>query len=646
MARWQKIALLVVVLGALVAAGRFVVLPRLSGGSGDAVAVEETTFVTIGRGTLKSTVSASGSIVYPEQVNLGFPVAADLREILVAVGDEVAVGAPLAAIDDTDLRIAVQEREADLRTAELNYEKLAEPARTEDVRTKELAVADAETRLAELLDGPTQTDVNDAETAVLSAQVAYDRAVTALEALRNPTASDVSAARNEVKSAEAALAAAQENLDALRAGGTEARVQAAANALLIARNRYYEERERIKDEIQKLIDELEDAEERLDDAKEEHEERNNAFTERVLEDAQENYDEVKEKVDEEVEELTLQLLPNPSRGTRAGELLGAAREAESAYESAQVSAADGEQAAERSVDSAMRTLTVAQDRLEALLNPSAEDVTLAEKEAQSARLSLENAQRKRTEVLEGPQSDEVEKARNDLELKRLDLQETRAGAASEDLELERLKVERARRNLETAQQDLADAILRAPFAGVVAAVNGSVGQKPEAVVVTLVRTDRVEMHARVDEADVTSVQKGQPVVVTLFASPDASIAGTVDTISPVSTTEQGVVLYPITIRLDPGGQRLPGGLSANAIIEVASRNNILLAPNRAIRREEDERVIYVRVDGNTLERRVVETGVRDNEFSEILSGVSEGEEVAIIPRTGGTIGSGFNVRTR
>ena len=646
MARWQKIALLIGIVAALIIVGRFVVIPRLTGSSGDAVESAETEFVAVGRGTIMTTVNASGSIVYPEQVDLGFSTSADLREILVAVGDEVAEGAPLASIDDTDLRVAVHEKEADLRTAEVNLERL-ERARPEDIRTAEIAVVDAETKLAELLEGPSQTEINDAEAAVISAQVAYDKAVMALAALRSPEESDIAAARNEVKSAEAALLAAQENLDALRAGGSEARIQAAANALLIARNRYHDERERIKEEIQRLNDELEDAEEALDEAKEEDEEYDNSFTRDVLEDAQEKYDEAKEAVDEEVPKLVDQLLPNPPSGTKAGELLGAIREAQYSYDNASVSVTDTEQAAQRSVESAMRTLMAAQDKLDALLNPSPEDITVAEREAQSARLSLENAQRKRTELLEGPKSEDVAKARNELELKRLDLQDKRTGASAQDLELERLKVERAQRSLQTAQQDLADATLRAPFAGVVATVKGNVGQKPEAVVVTLVRTERVEMHARVDEADVGSVAKGQPVIVTTYASPDVKIPGVLETISPISTTEQGVVLFPITIRLDPGEQRLRGGLSANALIEVSSRENVLLVPNRAIRREGDERVVYVRQEGDALERRVVEIGVRDSEFSEIVSGVSEGEEVAVPSRAGGSIGGGpVDIRTR
>ena len=671
MARWQKIALLVVIVAALIVVVRLVVWPRLTGPSDDAVQIEEMEFVTVGRGTILTTVNASGSIVYPEQVALGFSASADLREILVAVGDEVVEGASLATIDDTDLRIAVQEREADLRTAEVNLERM-ERSRPEDIRTAEIAVVDAETKLAELLEGPTQTEINDAETAVLNAEVAHDRAVKALAALRNPDESDIEAARNEVKNAEAALSAAQENLDALRAGGSEARIQAAANALLIARNRYHDERERIKEGIKNLTEELEDVEERaeneydnikdeiknlveelgnaeghLEDAKEAFELTDNSSTRRELEEAQEDYDKVRKEAEDKVEELLLQLLPNPPTGTTAGELLGAVREAQYSYDNAQVSTTDAQDAAQRDVESATRNLASAQDKLDALLNPSAEDITAAEREVQSALLSLENAQRRRTELLDGPKSEDVAKARNELELKRLDLEDKRTGASAQDLELERLKVERAQRDLETAQQDLADATLRAPFAGVVATVTGNVGQEPEAVVVTLVRTERVEMHAQVDEADVGSVAKGQPVIVTTYASPDVKIPGVLETISPISTTDQGVVLFPITIRLEPGDQRLRGGLSANALIEVSSRENVLLVPNRAIRREGDERVVYVRADGDELERRVVAVGVRDSEVSEILSGVSEGEEVAVPSRAGGSIGGGpVDIRTR
>ena len=106
-----------------------------------------------------TTVNASGNIVYPEQVELGFSVAGNLREIVVTLGDTVEEGAPLAYIDDIELQDTVRREESNLRSAELNLEKLVSGARPEDVRTAELAVAEAEANLASVQEGPSQTDI-------------------------------------------------------------------------------------------------------------------------------------------------------------------------------------------------------------------------------------------------------------------------------------------------------------------------------------------------------------------------------------------------------------------------------------------------------------------------------------------------------
>ena len=661
MVRWQKIALLIVIVAALIIVGRTVILQRLSSPAGDSVVVEETEFVTVSRGTIMTTVNASGNIVYPEQVELGFSVAGNLRQIVVTLGDTVEEGAPLAYIDDIELQDAVRREESNLRSAELNLEKLVSGARPEDVRTAELAVTEAEANLESVQEGPSQTDITQAEASVVSAQVVYDEAVKTLANLLHPDKNTFQAAQNRVSSAEDTLAQAQAALDALRSGGSEAKIQSAANALQLAENRYQGERDRILESIDSLLEDIEEAEERLEEenesleeAKENDEEFSNSATQRVLDDAQEkvdeaqeHYDELLERKEKDIPEWNKELYPNPPPGSEAGELLSAAREAQLALENARLSVSDDEQGAQRNVESAAQALALARGEFEALLNPTSEDVMIAEKRVESAQLSLDNAQRNLAELQQGPKSEDLERARNDVERARLNLQKTLTGATSQDVKLQRLQVERAQLSLDTARRNLSQAVLRAPFAGLVAAVEGTVGQRPGNKVVTLVRADRIEMQARVDEADVGAVQKGQRVVVTTYASPDDKISGTVAAISPVSENQQGVVLFPINIQLEPGDQRLRGGLSANAMIEVSSRENVLLVANRAIRREGEERVVYVRLDGDELERRVVEIGVRDSEVSEIVSGVSEGEVVAIQSRTGGSIGGGgIDIRTR
>ena len=617
MARWQKIVILVVILVALIVGGRFAFLRFLGGDSGESQVVQETEYVTVSRGTIMTTVNASGNIVYPEQVELAFSVSGDLREMVAAVGDAVEKDETLAYLDDLELRDAVLREESNLRTAEINLEKLLAPPPSEDVRKSELALEAAESQ---------------AEASKRSARDELEDAEKAHDALLNPDETAVKAAVKKVADASSALAQAKESLAALNAGGSEARVLAADNARQEASNRLEAEKQRVRTDIDKYTNELVEARKRLERKQRRFNEDDSDDNGRELHEAQRNFDEVEARVDPELSIRHAELSDNPPPGTIVGELTAKVREAESNLESVRVSVSSELQAAERGVSSAMDSLEIEVDELSALQQPTADKVEEAENKVENARTELESAQ---------------QKADNDIERARLDLDIVRAGAASQEVELQQLQVERAQLSLEIAKRNLNQAVLRAPFAGVVAAVEGSVGQKTGTKVVTLVRADRIEMRASVDEADVSSIRVGQPVEVTTYASPDVKISGTVETISPTSVEQQGVVLYPVTIRLEPGDQSLRGGLSANALIEVSSRDGILLLPNRAIRREGDERVVYVRQEGDELERRVVEIGVRDSEVSEIVSGVSEGEEVAIQSRTGGNIGGGgIDIRTR
>ncbi len=617
MARWQKIIVLIVILAAFIVGARFAVLQFLGGDDDEGQVVAETEFVTVTRGTIMTTVNASGNIVYPEQVELAFPVMGDILEVFVAVGDAVEKDDQLASLDDLELRDAVLREESNLRTAEINLEKLLAPSASEDVRKAELALESAQSQ---------------AEANLRNARTTLEDAEKALADLLNPEESGVKAADKKVADARSALLQAEERLAALRAGGGAAKIKAAKNARQAAQNRVDVEKVRVRKDIEEYTSELEEAQKRLDDAAERVRKDDNESHRAELEDAERNFNEVKDRVDPEISIRQAELSDNPPPGTIVGELTDKVLEAEFNLESVRVSADSDLQAAEREVQSARDALAIAIDEQNALVQPSTEKVEEARDKVQTAQTELEEAQRK---------------ADNDIERARLDLDTVRAGANSQEVELQQLQVERAQLNLEKAKRDLTQAVLRAPFAGVVAAVEGYVGQKAGNKVVTLVRADRIEMQARVDEADVSSIQVGQPVVVTTYASPDEKIAGTVETISPTAVEQQGVVLYPITIRLEPGNQDLRGGLSANAVIEVSSLANVLLLPNRAIRREGDERVVYVRQAGDELERRVVEVGVRDSEVSEILSGISEGEEVAIPSRVGGSIGGGgIDIRTR
>ena len=101
---------------------------------------------TVARGTIVSTVSATGPLAADTQINLSFGTTqpAPVAEVNVALGDEVKQGDVLARLDTTDLELAVTQAEQALRSAELALAQLTAPPRPED-----LAVAEANLKLAQ-----------------------------------------------------------------------------------------------------------------------------------------------------------------------------------------------------------------------------------------------------------------------------------------------------------------------------------------------------------------------------------------------------------------------------------------------------------------------------------------------------------------
>lgn len=69
-------------------------------------------------------------------------------------------------------------------------------------------------------------------------------------------------------------------------------------------------------------------------------------------------------------------------------------------------------------------------------------------------------------------------------------------------------------------------------------------------------------------------------------------------------------------------------MTANVTIAVATRENVLAVPNKAIKREDGTKVVYVLRNGSP-ERRAVKTGWKDSDYTEVLSGLKEGEPVLV-----------------
>lgn len=204
--------------------------------------------------------------------------------------------------------------------------------------------------------------------------------------------------------------------------------------------------------------------------------------------------------------------------------------------------------------------------------------------------------------------------------------------AGYNIELLQLRVDNAQDDLDDALEQLEAATIVAPFDGIVAEVGAIVGDEVKAsdVIIHLVNTSVVEIDAAVDEIDVASVEVGQNAMVELDAMPDARLRGGVTAVSPVATSQSGVVTYDIAVEVQGSDQyELKEGMSATITIMALDAQDVLLVPSNAIQQTADGNVVQMVGNDGQTEERVVEVGATNGQQTEIISGLAEGEKVEV-----------------
>lgn len=193
----------------------------------------------------------------------------------------------------------------------------------------------------------------------------------------------------------------------------------------------------------------------------------------------------------------------------------------------------------------------------------------------------------------------------------------------------------------SAETNLAIAKLRLDQARIVAPIDGRVANvlihqgelaAPGAPAISVVNEGAFHITVNVDEIDIDQIAEGQQVAITLDALPDTPVQGTISEIAPTSTSDGGVVTYLVTINIIAAeGFSLRPGMSANASIVVQEIDDVLVVPNWAIRldRETGDAYVNIKKGPNAVEEVKVVTGLRNEQFSEITSGVAEGDVVAL-----------------
>ncbi len=210
------------------------------------------------------------------------------------------------------------------------------------------------------------------------------------------------------------------------------------------------------------------------------------------------------------------------------------------------------------------------------------------------------------------------------------------GPSDEDLEIARAQVQQARISQLSAENSLANAQLVAPIDGVVSVINVRQGELYSGALpaITLSNLDTFHMDVLVDEIDVRQVAVGQPVTIRVDAFGDEELTGQVTQIAPTADNVAGVIAYQVTIVPDATELPLRAGMSATASITTADVPDAVLVPNRFITIDRDSGLAYVyRVVAGSPALQEVTMGLRNERESQIVAGLNEGDEVALVTAT-------------
>jgi HlyD family secretion protein len=639
------------------------------------------------RGTIGETITTSGTTVYSRQARLNFETNGRIAQVQVKLGDRVPAGAPLVTLDRRPFELALEKSRSTLRSAELKVLDLERGVSGEAMASARASIEQAEAKLAQVSAGGRAEDI-----AAAQAQLVRSEArVQQVAAGARPA--DAAALQAEVEQAVAAANQVEAQLQAAQATlieSTQRREQARAGqggpgvrAEDIAQAQVTLETNRIKlaqirsprpEDVQAAEANLFSARADLEAALNDREACGKVRTTSNSSSRSNSRDALGQRSSTRSEDRSTsrESCPDARRDALAAKVEAArgqvanrqallekqrnpsvydVRQAELAVVTADANlqklksgGADdlaslelkvAQDAAEldrlgASLAEAVATVNASQARLEAAIQPDPDEIRQAQAEVGEARARLAKTA--------NPDSTEVEHARTGVDLARAEYDVTAARIKDTDLALAVEEARTAELSVRQAELDLENAVLSAPFDGVVAALNAHVGEPagPDAptydlstqqgALVSLVDPRELRVEASIAEFDLGKLAVGRPVGVAFDARPDASYSGRVTAISPSGSNQGGVVKYLVAVQVDlPPEVDLPAGMTTSLRLE---KPNALLVPRSAVRRQGAEQRVEVLVDGQT-QSRAIRTGLASGQFVEVLDGLVEGETVLL-----------------
>ncbi|MEN8251990.1 MAG: efflux RND transporter periplasmic adaptor subunit [Patescibacteria group bacterium] len=198
-------------------------------------------------------------------------------------------------------------------------------------------------------------------------------------------------------------------------------------------------------------------------------------------------------------------------------------------------------------------------------------------------------------------------------------------------ERERMKkdVEQAKARLYRSQTQVSNVTLVSPINGVVTQKNVRIGEIASGTVMRVIDESDMEIEVLISETDAAKMHEGQRAFAVFDAYNDEEFKVNIVSIDPEAVKIQDVTYYKVDFVLtERVGKKILSGMSVDVDVVVASEDNVLTAPLRFIRHDNEGDFVYVSGAGGGYERKYVQTGIESDDGDvEIVSGVNDGEAI-------------------
>ena len=241
-------------------------------------------------------------------------------------------------------------------------------------------------------------------------------------------------------------------------------------------------------------------------------------------------------------------------------------------------------------------------------------------------------------------------AESDLEQARtnLDQSENRQKAAQSQLSIARARVAEASANVAQAQaatdraeEELANATIRAPIRGTILARDVEIGSPVSSIlnmgsaatpVIIMGDISQVFVRGKVDETEIGSLRLDQPARIKVETFKDRTFQGRVTQISPMGVERDNVTNFEVRVSIDNPGNELKANMTANAEIVLEERPNSLIVPEAAINYDAKRNASVDLLDrsSRTGRKRVpIKVGISNGTRTQVLDGLKEGDRVVL-----------------